>query len=1658
MNGQQLNLFDLPAAAVATGNGAAPAKITPALSVSNYTIAKPLATGGVKTWFKRNVAAIELLKQIEAEKRRATQEEKDVLVEYVGWGGMPQAFDRKNLKWAEEYRILDDLLDEAEYAAARRSMLNAHYSSIPVIKEIWRGVQRLGFKRGTVVEPALGIGHFFGAMPAELREKSTLYGVELDSISARIAKLLYPLAQIEEKSIHEFRFNQPFDLTISNVPFGDYKLPDMNFYRNGRGNLRGANIHDYYFIKALDLTRTGGLIVFITSRYTLDKAEQLYRHHLAGKAALLGAVRLPSIAFKENANTETTMDILFLQKTNEPDPNPIWIPAKSVSEGNFVNSYFLENPGQMLGQMQVNDRKRKGQMECVSDKNWIEKLPALIEKLPEGVYKNIPTGKQRVQAKTISIDRRRPYVQPEDKPWLRESSYDVDEWFRVWQKRSGRWQQLDYKRSTSQIRDLCHIRDAFRRVIAANVEYMDDEELKSRQEALSKAYDAFVRRWGPINSPGLATVFSQDPDYYPMRAIEAYNPETGQAKKREIFTQRIVLPAAQREVKTAQDAMLVSLDRYGFINVNYIPRLLGDYELEHDYLKELAEQDLIYEDPEVEIESNGMHQWVLASRYLSGNVRRKLKVVKQLVAAQPELAERYRRNIEALAEVIPEDLRPQDITCNFGAMWVPDRYVTQFINEVIFSNIARPGLEAVYTSLVATWSLNKERMSYLVNDSADNTQTWGTSRAPAVTLLEKTLNNQFQEIHDTVKNPDGTEGRVKNEQETLAAQAKQEAIKAAWKSWVYQDEDRAKDLARIYNDAFNGIVKASYDGSHLTLPGLNASVELRPHQKNAIWRGIVDRNLLLGHIVGAGKTYVMIAIAMELKRLGIVNKPVMTVKKSTFGNIVAEAYHLYPNANILAISALPKNQRKYMTGRIAMEDWDMVIMTHETFGLLNLKPETIEYWYREQIVELNEAIALLEAKDPTQKQLEKRIAKLEFKIDMLRSRSGRKDNGLYFEELGIDALIVDESQKYKNLFFATKMTRLPGVGGSESGMAYDAFMKIRWIQANKKKFRTIFSTGTPIENTIGEMFTLKRFLYFDELKEMNLNHFDAWANVFGDTVTSVEMRPDGGGFRTNTRFARFNNVPELLKMFWSFADIQMDRQALGLKVPELVTGRPIGVTVEPSQEVLDITAELVERAENLDPAKKHIDNMLKIVGEARKAALDTRLLGRPATMEDNPDSKVNAAIRNILEGYHKPPSEAARCQAVFLDLYRSDEFNVIEDMKLKLRSGGVKPEEIWVAQETKNDDQKAEMQKRARQGQIRVCIGSTQTLGIGVNIQDRLFALHNLDVPWKPAEYEQRLGRIERQGNLNEEIYIYNYLTERTFDVFMWETNSRKAKFIAQIMTGDLTVRTVEDIDAATITYQEMVAISSGNPIIMEKVKLESDIAKYKSLEQQHYDSRRGVERKLERMRHERALDQSQAMEVRQLIERVQAEGKEPLYRFGQELFEKVQPLWHNYSIDPIGMLYGLPVIFDNQKLADSGPARSKAAHVVRFFAERDAKRRGEELPKEESQEEQVKSLQRVTIKAPARAFEFRIHTGKEHKKLNVDKLADIFSTETLEAVIKTIEERIADNQTKAEQYQKVIDQPFEHGKRLAEMLQRLAEINEELENQATTKKGTKQQ
>ena len=1369
-----------------------------------------------KEKFRQNVDAIRTLEKIEGENRIATRSEQEILAKYVGWGGLADAFDETKANWASEYQELKSLLSAEEYDSARESTLNAHYTSPVIIKAIYDAMERMGFSKGNILEPAMGIGNFFGMLPKNMQE-SRLYGVELDGITGRIARQLYPNADVKITGFEKTDYpNDFFDVAIGNVPFGQYKVADRAYDKHN------FLIHDYFFAKALDKVRPGGVVAFITSKGTMDKKSPEVRKYLAQRAELLGAIRLPNTAFKENAGTEVTSDILFLKKRDRViDTLPDWVHLCENEDGIAMNQYFADHPEMIMGKMEMVSGQFGMEATCTPD------TTISLSKQLEKAISHIEGSIDEVEFDELDDELAREAI-PAD-PGVKNYSYTImDE--RVYYRENSIMKPVDVSETMEQrMKGMVQIRDCTQELIDYQLNEYPEDMIKSKQAELNELYDAFSKKYGLINSQTNKRAFNQDSSYCLLCSLEKLDDEGNFKGKADMFSKRTIKKAeVVTSVDTASEALAVSLGERARVDLAYMSELTG--KSEEEVAKELA--GVIFQNPVTE-------KWETADEYLSGNVREKLATARVFAENRPEFA----INVTALEGVQPKELDASEIEVRIGATWIDPKYIEDFMRETFETPdylFDRNLVGVQYSDVTGQWNVkgkNADRGNSLVN------MTYGTSRANAYRILEDSLNLRDTRIFDTIEE-DGKEKRVLNKKETMLASQKQEAIREAFKDWVFRDPERRQTLCAKYNELFNSTRPREYDGSHLKFPGMTPDITLRPHQLNAVAHQLYGDNTLLAHCVGAGKTFEMIAAAMESKRLGLCQKSLFVVPNHLTEQWASDFLRLYPGANILAATKKdfePANRKKFCS-RIATGDYDAVIIGHTQFEKISLSMERQAAMIERQITEIEMAIEAVKAEKGeryTIKQMEKTKKSLNARLSRLNDTS-RKDNVVTFEQLGVDRLFVDESHNYKNLFLYTKMRNVAGIAQTEAQKSSDMFAKCQYMDELTGGKGITFATGTPISNSMTELYTNMRYLQYNTLQKLGLGNFDSWAATFGETQTAIELAPEGTGYRAKTRFAKFFNLPELISLFKESADIQTP-DMLKLPVPE---AEYENVVLKPSEYQKEMVQSLADRAEAVRDRKvePHVDNMLKITNDGRKLALDQRLINDMLPDEDN--SKATTCVDKACEIWEET-KEQKSAQLIFCDLSTpkgDGTFNVYEDIRDKLIAKGVPKEEIAFIHDANTEKRKAELFAKVRSGQVRFLLGSTAKMGAGTNVQDRLIALHHLDVPWRPSDIEQQEGRILRQGNMNDKVKIFRYVTEGTFDSYSWQLIENKQKFIGQIMTSKSPVRSCEDIDEAALSYAEVKALATGNPYIKEKMDLDIQVSKLKLLKANHTSQRYRLE------------------------------------------------------------------------------------------------------------------------------------------------------------------------------------------------------------------------
>ena len=1368
-----------------------------------------LGAGGAKTKFKANIEAIRLLQTLDAEQRQATAEEQEVLSRYVGWGGIPQAFDEKNADWSKEYAELKSLLPADEYSEARASTLNAFYTSPTVIKAMYEALSNMGLSKGNVLEPSCGVGNFMGLVP-ESMENIKMYGVELDSVSGRIAQQLYQKNKIAVQGFETMQFPDSFfDCVVGNVPFGNYKVPDKRYDRHN------FLIHDYFIAKSLDLVRPGGVVAVVTSSGTMDKKDSSVREYLANRADLVGAIRLPNNAFQRNANTSVVADILFLQKRDRAAVERAeWVDLGTTPEGYPINQYFAQHPEMVLGEITTESTqygKQETTVKPIEGADLAQQLKAAVENIHAEITEPEITDDELDQnAEPLPADpnvKNFSYTNVDGQVYYRENSY---------------MNKVDLPAVTAErVLGMIALRETTQKLLDCQLHDGTDAEVELLQGKLKDQYKRFTAQYGLINSTANKRAFRQDSSYCLLASLEILDEDKNLKRLADIFTKRTIRkPEPVTSVDTPSEALALSIGEKAKVDVPFMAELCG--KTEQEVTEELA--GVIFRNPVTQA-------WVTADEYLSGNVREKLATAETFAANHPE----YQVNVEYLKRVQPKDLNASEIEVRLGANWIKAEYITDFMERVFKtpSYYIGSSIKATYSEISGAWNISGKSLD---RSNPRVTNTYGTMRVNGYRLLEDALNLRDTKIYDTIYE-DGKERRVLNKKETMLAQQAQEAIRDAFKQWIFKDLDRREELCKVYNERFNAIRPREYDGSHIKFVGMTPEISLMPHQKNAVAHILYGNNTLLAHCVGAGKTFQMIAAGMESRRLGLAQKNLYVVPNHLTEQWGADFLRLYPNANVLVATKKdfePSNRKKFCS-RIATGDYDAIIIGHSQFERIPLSPERQKSMIGRQIQDITFAIAEAKAEDDgksfTVKQMEKTKKTLQAKLQKLNDQS-RKDDVVTFEQLGVDRLFVDESHFYKNMFLYTKMRNIAGIAQTDAQKSSDMFAKCQYLDEITGGKGVTFATGTPVSNSMVELYTIMRYLQYDTLQKLHLGHFDSWAASFGETVTAIELSPEGTGYRAKTRFARFFNLPELISLFKESADVQT-ADMLNLPVPE---AEYINEVLKPSETQQEMVSSFADRAErvrngNVDP---RTDNMLKITNDGRKLALDQRLIND--LLPDEPESKVNLCVENAYQVWEESTPDKST-QLIFCDLStpKADEtFNVYDDVREKLVAKGIPREEIAFIHEANTETKKAELFAKVRSGQVRILLGSTPKLGAGTNIQDRLIALHHLDCPWKPSDLEQQEGRILRQGNRNQKVKIFRYVTENTFDSYMWQILENKQKFISQIMTSKSPVRACDDVDDTALTYAEIKALATGNPYIKEKMDLDIQVSKLKLMRANH--------------------------------------------------------------------------------------------------------------------------------------------------------------------------------------------------------------------------------
>ena len=1430
-------LDELPISAVMDGkvqtfpDAAALDEALNAVPAGNFRITDDhLGEGGAKQKYARNIEAIRTLFKLEQEHRGATAEEQQVLSQYVGWGGLADAFDPGKDSWAKEYAELKGLLSEDEYAAARSSTLNAHYTSPTVIRGIYNAVERMGFRSGNILEPSMGVGNFFGMLPDTMAD-SRLYGVELDSITGRIAKMLYPQADITVAGFETTDRRDFYDLAVGNVPFGQYKVNDKAY------NKLGFSIHNYFFAKAIDQVRPGGVVAFVTSCYTMDSKDSTARKHMAERADLLGAIRLPNNAFRANAGTDVVSDIIFLQKRDRPiDHEPDWVQLGKTEDGFAINQYFVDHPEMVLGEL-TTESTQYGREDLtvapLEGANLADQLAEAVQHI-EGQY-----TAAEVDAPDIAEEETTRRTLPAD-PDVKNFSYTVVDGEVFYRENSVMTQVELSDTAKGRVTGMVELRQIVNELIQQQLEDYPDADIKATQARLNIAYDAFTAKYGLLNDRKNGRLFEQDSSYYLLCSLENLD-EQGQLKsKAAMFTKRTIRPERTvTSVDTPSEALAVSIGEHGKVDLPYMAELLGTPGEYGRITTELS--GVIFKDPAAD-PTDPEAGWQMADEYLSGDVRAKLRMAQFAAETNPEFAV----NVEALTKAQPRELEASEIDVRLGATWLSPDIIQKFMTETFqIPYYLRRAVNVRYSPYTAEWRV--EGKTATGRGDIISSETYGTSRANAYKILEETLNLKDVRIYDTIEDADGKPKRVLNKRETMLAQQKQQVIKDAFANWVWQDPQRRIALVKQYNELFNSTRPREYDGSHIKFVGMNPEITLREHQRNAIAHVLYGGNTLLAHEVGAGKTYEMAASAMEAKRLGLCQKSLFVVPNHLTEQWASEFLNLYPNAKLLVARRkdFETANRKKFCARIATGDYDAVIIGHSQFERIPLSFERQERIIQEQIYETLAAINELKAhagENFSIKQMEKTRKTLETKLEKLRSDE-RKDDVITFEQLGVDRLFVDESHAFKNLFLTTKMRNVAGLSTSEAQKSSDMFGKCRYLDEITGGRGVVFATGTPVSNSMTELYTVMRYLQYSTLQQKKLTHFDCWASTFGETTTAIELAPEGTGYRARTRFAKFFNLPELMSMFKEVADIKTSDQ-LHLPVPE---AKFETVVAKPSDLQKEMVQELSKRAARIHSGTVDAseDNMLCVTNDGRKIGLDVRLMN--PMLPDDPNSKLNVCVQNVLKIWEDGKDQKLT-QLLFCDLStpkNDGNFNVYDDIRKKLVAAGVPENEIEFIHNADTEAKKAALFSKVRSGDVRVLLGSTAKMGAGTNVQSRLVAVHHLDVGWKPSDMTQRNGRIIRQGNMNKKVKVFNYVTEGTFDSYLFQTLENKQRFISQIMTSKSPVRSCDDVDEQALSYAEIKALCAGNPLIKEKMDLDVQIAKLKVLKADHQSQKFRLEDKL---------------------------------------------------------------------------------------------------------------------------------------------------------------------------------------------------------------------
>ena len=1552
-----------------------------------------LGIGGPKEKFRNNMAAVNLLHELEFDNRLATPEEQEILSKYVGFGGLAVAFDESKEAWSDEYKELIVTLSPDEYAAARESTLTAFYTPPVVIHAMYDALQNMGFSDGNILEPSCGTGHFIGMLPQSM-QNSKFYGVELDSISGRIARQLYQKSNIAVQGYEKASLpDSLFDVAIGNVPFGQFKVVDKKYDKNN------WLIHDYFFGKTLDKVRPGGIIAFITSSGTMDKKNPAVRKYIAQRAELLGAVRLPNNTFKANAGTEVTSDIIFLQKRDTlVNDEPDWVFLDRDENGNEMNKYFVDNPEMVLGEMVMESSQFGQSLTCkpYEDRDLSDLLSEAIQNIHADFSELDVSEIDEIEDNSIPAA-----------PDVKNFSFTVADG-KIYYRQNSRMNPVDVSATAeNRIKGMIKIRDCVRELIRLQTDDFPDSSIKSEQDKLNYIYDSFTKKYGLLNSRANRLVFSDDSSYCLLCSLEIIG-ENGELKRKaDMFTKRTIKPHVKvTAVSTASEALAVSIGEKARVDMPLMCELTG--KSEQEIFEEL--KGVIFLNPEYTSEYGHEEKYLTSDEYLSGNVRQKLELAKRTAKLYPE---DYNINVEMLEKVQPQNLSASEISVRLGATWLPPDDVQNFIFELLQTpRYAQWNIKVHYSEYTAEWNI--ENKNYDKSNVMANS-TYGTERVNAYKIIEETLNLKDVRIFDYVEDINGNKKPVLNKKETAIAQGKQEMIKQAFQDWIWKDPERRERLVRKYNGLFNSMRAREYDGSHITFSGMNPEISLRPHQINAVARIMYGGNSLLAHVVGAGKTFEIVAAAQESKRLGLCSKSLIVVPNHLTEQWASEYLQLYPSANILVATKKDfetKNRKKFCA-RIATGDYDAVIIGHSQFEKIPVSIERQQYMLQKQIDEITDGITQVKANRGerfTIKQLEKTKKSLQVKLDKLNDQS-RKDDVVTFEELGVDRLFVDEAHNFKNLFLYTKMRNVGGIAQTEAQKSSDLFMKCRYLDEVTESKGVIFATGTPVSNSMVELYTMQRYLQYETLADRNLQHFDAWASTFGETVTAIELAPEGTGYRSKTRFAKFYNLPELMMMFRQVADIQT-ADMLNLPVPKAVYHN---IAVKPTDIQRELVASLSERAEKVRKkmVDSSVDNMLLITNDGRKLALDQRLTNE--MLPDDPNSKVSACVNNVYEIWDKT-SEQRSTQLIFCDLstpHNDGRFNVYDDIRKKLISKGVPENEIAFIHDADSEAKKKELFSKVRTGKVRVLVGSTAKMGAGTNVQQKLIAIHHTDCPWRPADLQQREGRIIRQGNENPEVNIYSYVTEETFDAYLYQLVENKQKFIGQIMTSKSPVRSAEDVDEQALSYAEIKALATGNPYIKEKMDLDVAVSKLKLLKQNHLSQKYALEDKIIKF---------YPQEIKRFEERIDGYNSD------------IERAKNNTILNDDG--------FSDMVIEDVSYSEKKAAGTAILAA---CKAMTSPEPKE------IGSYRGFKLELSFETFEKQyVLTLVGSLRHSVPLGADIFGNiSRIDNMISSLpdkmagcKERLADTKNQLENAKTEVERPFPQEEELSQKMERLAELN----------------